>query len=60
MYQARKAGFLRGKNIAELGAILAGSTTGRASDDQITLADLTGVAVQDIAIAKAVLQELAG
>lgn len=60
VYQARKAGYLRGRNVVELGTILSGGTPGRTSDNQITLADLTGVAVQDIAIAKAVLQELAG
>lgn len=60
VYQARKAGYLRGRNVVELGAILSGCTPGRTSDDEITVADLTGVAVQDIAIAKAVLRELAG
>jgi len=58
IYQARKAGFLAGRDLVELGAVLSGQATGRTSDDQITLVDLTGVAVQDIAIAKAVLHEL--
>jgi ornithine cyclodeaminase len=35
---------------AELGAIVAGRTRGRTSDDQITIADLTGVGFQDTAI----------
>jgi ornithine cyclodeaminase len=40
--------------IVELGIILNGSQAGRSSPDQITVADLTGVAVQDIQIAAAV------
>ncbi|UPK20505.1 ectoine utilization protein EutC [Bradyrhizobium sp. 131] len=35
----------------ELGEIIAGSTRGRASDTQITIADLTGTGIQDTAIA---------
>jgi ornithine cyclodeaminase len=42
----------------ELGAIVSGTVPGRTGEDQITLADLTGVAVQDIEIAKAVLAAL--
>ena len=40
--------------IVELGAVIAGLAPGRTRDDQITVADLTGVAVQDIQIAKMV------
>lgn len=40
----------------ELGDVIAGKAEGRSGPGQITVADLTGVAVQDIAIAKAVLQ----
>jgi ornithine cyclodeaminase len=58
IYQACKAGYLHRNNVVELGAVLSGTALGRTSDEQITLVDLTGVAVQDIAIAKAVLQEL--
>ncbi|HWT57478.1 MAG TPA: ornithine cyclodeaminase family protein, partial [Rhizobium sp.] len=36
---------------AELGQIIAGRVPGRASDDQITIADLTGTGIQDTAIA---------
>ena len=36
---------------AELGAIVAGKAPRRTSDDEITIADLTGTAVQDTAIA---------
>jgi len=36
---------------AELGAIAAGLARGRGSDGEITVADLTGVGVQDAAMA---------
>jgi ornithine cyclodeaminase len=39
--------------VVELGAIVAGRTAGRTSDEQITIADLTGVGFQDTAIASA-------
>jgi ornithine cyclodeaminase len=35
----------------ELGAIAAGLEPGRQGDDEVTIADLTGVGVQDTAIA---------
>ncbi len=44
--------------IVELGQIITGEQQGRTSKEQITIADLTGVAVQDIAIATAVLERL--
>lgn len=40
---------------AELGQIVAGRRAGRTRDDQITIADLTGVGFQDTAIAAAAL-----
>ena len=42
----------------ELGEIILGKKEGRTNDAQITVADLTGVAVQDIQIAKVVLDNL--
>lgn len=42
------------EDIVELGAIITGDSRGRTSDQQVTVIDLTGVAVQDIQIAKAV------
>jgi ornithine cyclodeaminase len=45
-------------DVVELGDIISGKKTGRTSDSQITIADLTGVAVQDIQISKAVLKYL--
>lgn len=44
--------------IIELGNIISGQAIGRTSDDQITVADLTGVAIQDIQIAKALYQAI--
>ncbi len=42
---------------AELGEIVAGVKPGRESDEEITVADLTGVGVQDAAVAGRVLEE---
>ena len=54
IHQAIKAGLLEKHQMVELGQVIAGTTMGRESMDQITVADLTGVAVQDMAIAEAV------
>jgi ornithine cyclodeaminase len=53
-----QAGLVRKEDLIELGDVIAGRQPGRTSDEQITVADLTGVAVQDIQIAKAVHQAL--
>jgi ornithine cyclodeaminase len=45
-------------HFVELGEIIADAALGRASDEQITIADLTGLVVQDIQIAKLALQAL--
>ena len=45
-------------SIAELGEIINGDRQGRTTSSGITVADLTGVAVQDIQISKAVLKYL--
>ena len=54
IHQALNAGTLNRTDIVELGSIIAGDAAGRTTEDQVTVADLTGVAVQDIQIAKAV------
>ncbi len=41
--------------VTEIGAVLLGSAAGRSADEEITLFDSTGLAIQDLAIAKAVL-----
>ncbi len=60
IHQAFKAGCLAEADLLELGSIIAGQAPGRTSDSQITVADLTGVAVQDIKIAEAVHTALTG
>ena len=42
----------------ELGAVCAGDASGRASDQQLTVCDLTGLGVQDVAAANAVLEHI--
>jgi ornithine cyclodeaminase len=44
----------------ELGAICAGTATGRTSQTQLTVCDLTGVGVQDVAAANAALANAGG
>jgi len=56
IYQALRANQIHRENITELGQVIAGNIPGRTSDRQITIADLTGVAVQDIGIAVAVYE----
>jgi ornithine cyclodeaminase len=46
-------GHLREADIAELGAVINGTHPGRASADEITLFDGTGVGLQDLAVASA-------
>lgn len=58
IYQAIKAGVLERERIVELGNVIAKPELRRVSEEQITIADLTGVAVQDIQIAKAVYHSL--
>jgi ornithine cyclodeaminase len=58
IYQAMKAGLFEADNMVELGNVILNPELGRTSEDQVTVADLTGVAVQDIQITKAVYQAL--
>jgi len=53
---ALKDGKLAKNDIVELGHVLNGQNPGRTSSEQLTVADLTGVAVQDIQIATAVYE----
>lgn len=45
----------QGAEVVELGDVLAGRTPARTDDDQVIVADLTGIAAQDLAMAKVVL-----
>ena len=56
---ALAAGAITLDRVRELGAVLADPALGRTREDQISIADLTGVAVQDIVIASHVLRRLA-
>lgn len=58
IHHAVDAGVLRKENVyAELGEIAAGMKRGRTSKEEITVADLTGVGVQDAAVANRVVDE---
>jgi ornithine cyclodeaminase len=46
------------ERFVELGEVIAGTAPGRTNDEQITIADLTGLAVQDIQIANLALRTL--
>ena len=52
--QALRAGAITENDAVELGAVLAGEASGRGSEEELVVADLTGVAVQDLRIAEAV------
>ena len=54
---AIKDGEVSNNDLVELGNILSGDQLGRVNDSQITVADLTGVAVQDLQIATAVFNK---
>ena len=54
IFKAMESGQLEKKDVVELGQVISGTIPGRTHQDQITIADLTGVAVQDINIAAAV------
>ena len=56
LVHAVEAGVLGRSDATELGAVLAGAVTGRRSDDDITVFDSTGLAIQDLAIALAALE----
>ena len=53
-----KENLIEESSILELGNVIKNPELGRTSEDQITVADLTGVAIQDIQIAKMVNQVL--
>jgi ornithine cyclodeaminase/alanine dehydrogenase-like protein (mu-crystallin family) len=54
--RAVEAGALGRDDVAELGRILTGEEQGRAADDEITVFDSTGLAVQDLAVAALVYE----
>jgi ornithine cyclodeaminase len=58
IFHALEAGVLQDGDVVELGNVIVEPDLQRTSDSQITVADLTGVAVQDIQISKAVYEVL--
>jgi len=58
IHQALKRGAVDESALIELGSIIAGDIDGRMSDEQVSVADLTGVAVQDIQISKVVYESV--
>ncbi len=56
LVHALEAGKLAREDVTELGAVLAGDAEGRRSDDEATVFDSTGLAIQDLAIALAALE----
>ena len=60
IFQAIQLQQIQPHDVRELGAVIAGKAQGRSNEEQITVADLTGVAVQDIQIAAAVHGAIVG
>jgi ornithine cyclodeaminase len=58
IFHALAAGVIQDGDILELGNVIIDPALQRSDDSQITVADLTGVAVQDIQISKAVYEVL--
>jgi alanine dehydrogenase len=58
LVHAVEAGVLRREDVTQLGDVLAGTAPGRRSDDEATVFDSTGLAIQDLAIALAALERL--
>ncbi|EIC85750.1 ornithine cyclodeaminase family protein [Serratia sp. M24T3] len=56
---ALNQGLIKAEQLVELGLLLAGRAKGRENDRQITIADLTGVAVQDAQISAYAMQACA-
>lgn len=56
---AVEAGLVTRDAVIELGAVLTGAAPGRESADEVTLFDSTGLAIQDLAIARAAYAKVA-
>ncbi len=59
LVHALEAGRLERKDVTELGAVLAGDAEGRRNTDEATVFDSTGLAIQDLAIALAAMEQAA-
>ena len=58
IHQALKHRVINEADLIEIGNIFENPQRGRKNDEDITVADLTGVAVQDLVIAEAVFNAL--
>ena len=58
LVHAVEAGAVRRDDVTELGAVLTGSAPGRRDDEDITVFDSTGLAIQDLAIALAAVERV--
>ena len=56
LVHALEAGKLEREDVTELGAVLAGDAEGRRSEDEATVFDSTGLAIQHLAIALAAME----
>lgn len=54
---ALKKGLIQLEKLVELGEVLTNPSLGRTSDNQITVCDLTGIAIQDLQIAESVFSD---
>ena len=59
LVHAVEAGVLAREDVSQLGDVLIGTAEGRKSDDDITVFDSTGLAIQDLAIALAAMESAA-
>ena len=57
-YHALRSNLIKEEGLVELGEMIVQSSYHRTSEDEITVVDLTGVAVQDLQISKAVYEAL--
>jgi len=46
------------EDVAQLGDVLTGKADGRSSEEEVTIFDSTGLAIQDLAIALAALEQV--
>jgi len=57
VHHAVEQGVIKGSSVhAELGEVLLGRKPGRVRDDEITVCDLTGIAIQDVVISQMVFE----
>lgn len=54
---AIRAGILGKDNLTEIGQFILGNTKGRTSDEEITIFDSTGIALQDLAVSKYIVSK---